>query len=275
MARLVSKHANLSLGGRNGFTLIELLVVITIIALLIGILLPVLAQARESAIGVSCLANQSQLIRAVHAHAADNRDLIPYGPVERDGGVISGPDDLYIINGMATSLISDKFGRPIGAGLMVDSYLSETPEALFCPGSDQDVSVNDALSSFGTSTAISGYLYRHASNTFDEVVDLLRNGVPMPGNPRLHEMGQNRVGDDVRALFVDNNFILEPTSFFREAFHRSNHGERFVNIAYTDGHAEQRDNASGLYSTDVVGVNLISSIEKMLDVMEAADVPEE
>lgn len=259
---------------RQGFTLIELLVVLTIIALLVGILLPVLAQARESAIGVTCLANEGQLVRAVHAHAADNRGQIPYGPEERDGGVASGPDDLYIINGMVTSLISDKFGNPVAAGLMIDNYLSETPEALFCPGADQDVQVKQALSRVGTGTAISGYLYRHASNDFDDQVDFLRHGIPMSAYPKIDALGENRLGEDVRALFIDNNFILDPTSFFYDTFHRSNHDQRYVNIAYADGHAEQRNNASGVYSTNVVGVNLIVSIERMLGVMEAADVDE-
>ncbi|MDX2148259.1 MAG: DUF1559 domain-containing protein [Planctomycetota bacterium] len=61
---------------RIGFTLIELLVVIAIIALLIGILLPSLGQARETARATVCLANTKQIAIAMHAYANDFKGVI-------------------------------------------------------------------------------------------------------------------------------------------------------------------------------------------------------
>ena len=62
---------------KRGFTLIELLVVIAIIALLIGILLPALGAARDSARNVACLSNQRQIMIGVAAFNPDNNQRFP------------------------------------------------------------------------------------------------------------------------------------------------------------------------------------------------------
>ena len=64
---------------RAGFTLIELLVVISIIALLIGILLPALGAARSTAKSMQCLANQKQHGIGFLGYAMDNKDFLPAG----------------------------------------------------------------------------------------------------------------------------------------------------------------------------------------------------
>lgn len=63
----------------QGFTLIELLVVISIIALLIGILLPALGLARETARTNVCLSNSRQMGLAVNQYSTEFQDAIPDG----------------------------------------------------------------------------------------------------------------------------------------------------------------------------------------------------
>ena len=60
----------------RAFTLIELLVVISIIALLIGILLPALAAARSAGRATVCRANLRSLSTSASSYAVDFRDLI-------------------------------------------------------------------------------------------------------------------------------------------------------------------------------------------------------
>ena len=64
---------------RRAFTLVELLVVIGIIAVLIAILLPSLAKAREQAKRAACLSNLRQVHQAFMLYALDNRDQVPLG----------------------------------------------------------------------------------------------------------------------------------------------------------------------------------------------------
>ncbi len=74
---------------RQGFTLIELLVVISIIALLLGLLLPALGRARESSRMAGCAGNLQQMGIGLTMYLTDYADTLPQdgsGIAARFGG---------------------------------------------------------------------------------------------------------------------------------------------------------------------------------------------
>jgi prepilin-type N-terminal cleavage/methylation domain-containing protein len=77
----------LSPGLRPAFTLIELLVVIAIIAILAGLLIPVLSRAKEKARSIQCINRIKQWHTAFYSYTLDNDDWIPREGFIRTGQV--------------------------------------------------------------------------------------------------------------------------------------------------------------------------------------------
>jgi prepilin-type N-terminal cleavage/methylation domain-containing protein len=100
---------------RSAFTLIELLVVISIIALLVGILLPALGSARESARRSVCKSNARQIATIWITYTVDNANELPYRNA-------NGPFYMSHTGGFDT--------RPI-----VEPYMG-TADIFYCPNTE-------------------------------------------------------------------------------------------------------------------------------------------
>jgi prepilin-type N-terminal cleavage/methylation domain-containing protein len=120
---------------RVGFTLIELLVVVGIIAVLAGLLLPVLNRARGKAGSVQCLNNMRQLTMGWTLYAKDNEGRLPPN--------LDTIDDLGVpLNWVAGTM--HRRSDATNAALLIDRRRSlmapyaQNPRLYKCPGDESE-----------------------------------------------------------------------------------------------------------------------------------------
>ena len=106
---------------RSGFTLVELLVVIAILAILISLLLPALAGAKNQAQRVVCAANIRSLIQAVKEYAQENKNNYPQ-------------TDIYDWQFGGLGYQSPPYG-PWGLALLYSNGFLKDPSFIYCPQS--------------------------------------------------------------------------------------------------------------------------------------------
>jgi len=129
-------HQQVSLNRRlsHGFTLIELLVVIAIIALLVSILMPALAKAREIAKSASCQTNLKNIGTYLFMYRSDNND-IQVGYLGGTGGYtpIQGQTvwalEIYRLMGGDTTKWPDS--RAVRNGM--DAWTTQAVPFVICP----------------------------------------------------------------------------------------------------------------------------------------------
>ncbi len=128
----------------HGFTLVELLVVISIIAILIALLLPALAAAKQDANSVVCLSNLKSQGQMLAEYGAEYQGAIPYGRTvgASYGTNMWGTDDwttLLFCNsqGISAASLAQAWWYPLSATPMnstqVDSLAEAWAKVFTCP----------------------------------------------------------------------------------------------------------------------------------------------
>jgi prepilin-type N-terminal cleavage/methylation domain-containing protein len=133
---------------RRGFTLVELLVVISIIALLIGLLLPTLAGARAAARQTGCLSDMRQMTLALVVYSNDYKESLPlpnWGPAAAAPGWLYGP-------GVDTAVCTPE-DRKTGS---LWTYL-EHEDVYRCPSHQGPFEGTSRMTSFIMNGAVNGY----------------------------------------------------------------------------------------------------------------------
>jgi len=202
----------------KGFTLIELLVVISVIALLMAILLPILGKAREQARRTACMSNQRQIGIALVVYADDYDGKFPSNST----------------GGMNAYLTFELRHRPMrwdGLGRLFATGIVKDPRYFYCPSQTSTwftypFGWEQVPLQIGLDYIFGGYMYR----LFDQLegVTMTQADIDWVNNLSFYSLKY--------PIAMTSDIFFAQLPWGSDTWsHKKPYG---VNVAYSDGHTE-------------------------------------
>lgn len=247
---------------RRAFTLVELLVVISIVALLMGILLPALNRVRKSARSVVCLANVKRLALAGVMYAQTNGAFPPHRLKRR-----SFSDTVNFVNQYGRDRPRWQWFFDQGVGPVIDPSGWMKQQGAIFTDSDTLMMTNDYFicpefrhsqySAFDIRNGSYGYNYQYLGNARDRP-DLGRfqhfpvtestierpsativvgdgRGSGHPHGPHSYKLDPPKIALSTGAIYFGN--WKEPTIEQQHCPAEDRHNGK-ANVSFLDGHAK-------------------------------------
>jgi prepilin-type N-terminal cleavage/methylation domain-containing protein len=253
----------------GAFTLIELLVVIAIIALLVGILLPTLSKARNTARAAKCLANVRQMGLAMTMYANESKSWYPLIPFTtsakakwRGVGTAGGRPNLdqQWVNGGVAGLFSlNQIGEPGVAPVWIgDSEDEDDAKQTYADGNRTPLMRRyiDGFQSLTCPSDKKDSIVNHSKNNYSPAAkNVLRTWVPQAPQGENTVTYYNISYLYFAGLKTDEAVIVTPAPIWGDETNRNdvstnayydgkglfeaddNHGTEGGHYVFTDGHA--------------------------------------